>query len=98
MSDIVVIAAFVVTPLSSVVTFLLALRFLWRVYNRGGAADLAEAAVSLLFARGIQPNGREESAGPHRGEHRRCERARGYRREDEAVDEVQPQRPFPLGE
>jgi hypothetical protein len=68
-NDLVVIAAFVVTPLSSVVTFLLALRFLWRVYNRGGAADLAEAAASLLFARGIEPNVREKPAGSDSDEH-----------------------------
>ncbi|MEH0535782.1 hypothetical protein QBB31_14260 [Streptomyces scabiei] len=95
MRDIVVIAAFVVTPLSGVVTFWLALRFLRLVYKRGGAADLAEAATSLLLARGIQPNGRERATAPDRGEERRCERGRQDCRQDGAIDEVQPQRSFP---
>ena len=98
MRDIVVIAAFVVTPLSGVVTFQLALRFLWRVYARGGAADLAEAATSLLLARGIQPEGRARSATPERGEEARCEQVRGDHRQDAFVDEVRPQCSFPQPE
>ncbi|HKR51546.1 MAG TPA: hypothetical protein VJT72_18585 [Pseudonocardiaceae bacterium] len=91
MRDIVVIAAFIVTPLSGVVTFRLALRFLWRVYAHGGAADLAEAATSLLLARGIQPKGHAKSALPDRDGEPSCEQVRGDHRSDAFVDdEAQP--------
>ena len=41
--------------------FWLGLRFLWKVYQRGGASDLSEAARSLLLARGIQPSDQTSS-------------------------------------
>ena len=58
MTEIAIVSAFVVTPLSGLMMFWLALRFLWRVYMRGGTADLAEAAKSLQLARGVRPNSR----------------------------------------
>ncbi|MEV4891106.1 hypothetical protein AB0K48_17110 [Nonomuraea sp. NPDC055795] len=70
MTNIVVIAAFVVAPLSGVVMFWLGLHLLRWVYERGGTADLAEAATSRLLAYGIQPDGHEMPAAPHRGARR----------------------------
>lgn len=59
--EIAIIAAFAVTPLAGLAMFWLSLRFLWKVYQRGGASDLSEAARSLLLARGIQPGGQTSS-------------------------------------
>jgi hypothetical protein len=94
-TDIVVIAAFVVTPLSGVVMFWLALRFLWRVYKRGGSADLIQAANSLLLARGIEPNGHGRSAAATQGEERSREQVQGSRRRNGVADDGQPERPLP---
>jgi hypothetical protein len=82
MTDIAILAAFVVAPLSGLVMFWLALRFLWQVYKRGGAADLAEAAASLLLARGIQPSGRIRKVTSH------SDREQPHLRQEKAGDEA----------
>ncbi|GAA0547405.1 hypothetical protein GCM10010172_31490 [Paractinoplanes ferrugineus] len=87
MTDIAVLAALVAAPLSGVVMFWLGLRFLWRVYKSGGAADLAQAADSLLLARGIRPN--SECRIAPRGTELRGGQERAGHRQDAAVNEVQ---------
>lgn len=41
-------------PVIGVLMFWLSLRFLWRVYKRGGSGDMSAAANSLLAARGVR--------------------------------------------
>lgn len=58
----------IVTGVAGVITLALILRFLWRVYERGGATDLTTAAEAV---RSIRPSGRTDDthpSAPHSGD------------------------------
>lgn len=54
MIDYLIVITVATPPMIGLLMFWLALRFLWRVYKRGGSGDMSAAADSLLAARGMR--------------------------------------------